>query len=64
MQKATPEQILIYRRMTPDQKWQAALRLSSSARELKAAAVRSSHPEWTEDQVQAAVRRSFLYTPT
>lgn len=36
------------------------MRLYWSARELKAAAIRSQHPDWSEAEVQAAVRTAFL----
>ncbi|MEM9457610.1 MAG: hypothetical protein AAGF11_25755 [Myxococcota bacterium] len=48
-------------RMTPEQKLKASMRLYWSARALKAAWFRSQHPEWTEDQVKAAVRDAFLF---
>lgn len=51
----------IFRRMTPEQKLRAAMRLYWSARELKAAWFRHEHPEWTEAQVKAAVREAFLF---
>lgn len=51
----------IFRRMTPEQKLRAAMRLYWSARELKAAWLRTEHPEWTEAQVSAAVREAFLF---
>ena len=50
----------ILRRMTPDQKLRAAMRLYWSARELKAAGVRAERPELDEDSVQEEVRRAFL----
>ena len=61
---ATQKQITIYRRMTPNQRWQEALRLYAFARELKAAALRSFHPEWNEATVQKEVRKAFLYAHT
>ena len=54
-------QLRILRQMTPEQKLKAAERLYWSARELKATALRAQHPEWSENQVQKAVRDSFLY---
>jgi hypothetical protein len=56
-----PEHIRILQKMTPEQKLQTAERLYWSARELKAAALAAQHPEWTEQQIQRAVRESFLY---
>ncbi len=51
----------IYQQMTPEQKLHQTLLLYHSAREFKAAALRTKHPDWTEDQVQAEVREIFLY---
>ena len=47
--------------MSPAQKLRAAERLYWSARQLKAAALRAQHPDWTEEDVQRAVRQIFLY---
>jgi len=35
-----------------------------SARELKAAAFRARHPEWTEEEIEAKVKEAFLYART
>ena len=48
-------------RMTPAQKLRASMRLYWSARALKAAGFRAEHPEWTEAQIEAAVRDAFLF---
>ena len=53
-------QFEIFRRMTPAQRWAAAQRLYWSARRLKAAHLRSLHPDWDEEQVQRAVKEAFL----
>lgn len=58
------EALRILREMTPAQKLKAAGLLYHSARRLKAAALRSQHPEWTEDEVKRAVREAFLYGRT
>lgn len=55
------EQLRIVQAMTPAQKLRAAWRLFESARQLKAAAVRAEHPEWSDEQVRLAVRDAFLY---
>jgi hypothetical protein len=46
--------------MTPAQKLSAAMRLDHSARELKAAALRAAHPDWSSEQVDREVRNAFL----
>lgn len=56
-----PAQIEAFRRMTPAQKLALAAQLWFEARELKAAALRARHPEWTEDEVQRKVRDVFLH---
>lgn len=61
MDEPDDAQIEIFRRMTPGQRWAAAQRLYWSARNLKAAWLRSLHPEWTEAEVQQAVREAFLH---
>ena len=48
------------RALTPEQKLETAMRLYWSARELKAAALRSFHPDWSEEKIQKAVRHAFL----
>ncbi len=47
--------------MSPAQKLRAAEQLYHSARQLKAAALRAEHPDWTDEAIQQAVRDIFLY---
>ena len=47
--------------MSPTQKLRAAERLYYSARQLKAAALRAQHPDWTDEAIHEAVRQIFLY---
>ena len=54
----------VLKRMSPQQKWHAALRLYWSARRWKAAWIRHQHPDWTEDQVQQTVREVFANART
>lgn len=54
-----PEDVIA--RMTPQQKLRAAMQLYWSARALKAAAFRARHPEWSDREVEAAVRDAFLF---
>jgi hypothetical protein len=51
----------IISRMTPAQKLEASMRLYWSARALKAAGIRAEHPDWSEEEVAAAVRAAFLF---
>lgn len=59
--KMPEEQKRILQAMTPAQKLKAAEMLYFSARELKAAWLRSLHPQWTEAAIEQAVRDAFLY---
>jgi hypothetical protein len=52
--------IRIIAAMTPEQRLNAAMRLYWSARELKAAYTRSTHPDWSEEQVRKEVRDVFI----
>ena len=47
--------------MSPAQKLRAAERLYYSARQLKAAALRAQHPDWTGEAIRQTVRQIFLY---
>ena len=47
--------------MSPAQKLRAAERLYHSARQLKAAALRAQHPEWSDETIRQTVREVFLY---
>jgi hypothetical protein len=49
------------RMMSPAQKLRAAERLYYSARQLKEAALRAQHPDWTDQAIRQAVRQIFLY---
>ena len=56
-----PQQIAIYRRMTPEQRLRVAGELYRSSRALSAAGLRMRHPDWNDAQVEREVRRIFLY---
>ena len=51
----------IIRGLTPAQKLKAAQEIWEVARQVKAAGLRSQHPDWTEEEIQRAVREAFLY---
>ena len=51
----------IVRAMSPAQKLRAAERLYYSARQLKAAALRAEHPDWTDEAISQTVRQIFLH---
>ena len=50
----------VLRRMTPEQKWQAAIDLWEMAVEASRANVRAEHPDWPEEQVHATIARRIL----
>ncbi|MDB6058326.1 MAG: hypothetical protein JWO95_2170 [Verrucomicrobiales bacterium] len=58
-EQPAPEQIAIYRKMTPEQRLKIAERLYWSARDWKAAGIRLQHPDWQEDQIGREVTRIF-----
>ena len=59
-----PEQKKSYQAMTPEQKLKVALDLYYSAREIKAAALKNQHPEWSLEKINQKVREIFLYART
>jgi hypothetical protein len=63
-EQTSPEQIAIFRRMTPGQRWHAAHRLYWTMRRHKAAFLHSQHPEWPEERVAAEVREIFSHART
>jgi hypothetical protein len=54
-------QIDVLKALTPAQRLAAAERLYWTARELKEAAIRARHPDWTKEKVRRAVNEAFLY---
>jgi hypothetical protein len=56
-----PEVRKVLQAMSPAEKLRAAERLYWSARQLKAAALRAEHPDWTEEAIQQEVGQIFLY---
>ena len=51
----------IYRKMTPGEKLELIARFFWDARELVAAGIRARHTHWPESEIQAEVRKRFLY---
>jgi hypothetical protein len=56
-----PELKKVLQVMSPAQKLRAAERLYYSARQLKSAALRAEHPDWTEEAIRQTVRLIFLH---
>jgi len=59
---AEQKQVLLGK--TPSEKLAIAQQMALSARELKASALRTFHPDWTEEQVVRKVRELFLAART
>jgi hypothetical protein len=56
-----PEQVKAFRKMSLERRAQIALGFIRSVGRLKAAALRSQHPDWSEQEVMEALRRSILH---
>ena len=63
-EQTSPEQIAVFRRMTPAQRWHAAHRLYWTMRRHKFAFLRAQHPDWLEARVEAEVRHLFSHART
>ena len=50
----------ILKRMSPEQKLEASMRLYHSARQLKEAWLRQLHADWSDQQIEQAVREIFV----
>jgi len=59
-EQPSPEQMAIFRRMTPEQRWQVAHELYWTARRHKREFLRGRHPERSESELDREVRRIFL----
>jgi hypothetical protein len=60
-ERPTPEQIEILRAMSGEKRLRLAELLYWSARKIKAAGVRSQHPDWPEERINAEVTRIFRH---
>ncbi len=54
------EHLEILKKMSPQQKLEAAMNLYHSARKLKAAWLRQQHSDWSEQEIEQAVREAFV----
>ena len=63
-EQSTPEQIVIYRRMTPERRLSLAEQLYWTAREIKAAWLRAQHADWSEEKIAREVTRAFTNART
>jgi hypothetical protein len=60
----TPEYIAALRRLSGEQKLRTAFALYWSARNIKAAALREQHPDWSPERIQQRVKEIFLHAVT
>ena len=58
------KQTSVLKAMNPAERWGVAVTLYAEARQWKAAALRSLHPDWPELRIAQAVREAFLYGHT
>jgi len=56
-----PEQIKIYRSLSPTEKLNIAESIYRSIWKLKAAATQNKHPQWNEEKVNIEVSKIFLH---
>jgi hypothetical protein len=63
-EQTSPEQIAVFRRMTPEQRWRAAHRLYWTMRRHKTAFIQNQHPDWPQARVAAEVREIFSHART
>ena len=62
--QAEPIEATALRAMSGERRLRLAEQLYWSARKMKAAGLRSQHPDWPEEQVKAEVRRIFRHART
>jgi hypothetical protein len=63
-EQASPEQIVVLRKMSGEKRLRLAEQLYWSARKLKIAGIRAQHPDWPDAQIFAEVRRIFSHART
>jgi len=61
MQTLTPEEIAIYKAMSPVQKLKLIDRFYRDARTLKRASLRTLHPDWTDAEVDQKLVQIFQH---
>jgi hypothetical protein len=56
----SPEQIALYRSMTPEHRWEAGKKMYWEARRLLSADLQAQNPEWSKERADAEAGRLFL----
>ena len=64
LRDAEERQAAIYRRMTPTQRLQQAVRMNQQMRSLMDAGLRAQHPAWSEQQRRREIARRILHART
>ena len=64
MEGLDQEQLKIIKEMSGEDKLRVALQLNLDARKIKAAYLKLRHSDWSEELVNAEVKRIFLYATT
>jgi len=62
--EVSPEYSATLRKLSGAQKLRTASALYWEARKLKAARLRTQHPDWTEEQIQEQVKEIFMHAVT
>jgi len=60
----SPEQLEVLRRLTPEERYRASREMYWMLRQHKTAFLRSLHPDWSDEHVEAEVRQIFLNART
>jgi hypothetical protein len=60
-EEPSPEQIAALRAMSGEKRLRLAEKLYWFARKMKAEGLRSQHPDWSEDRINAEVTDIFLH---
>jgi hypothetical protein len=63
-EQPSPEQIQILRAIPGERRLRLAEQLYWSARKLKTAGLRAQHPDWSQERVDAELRRLFANAQT
>ena len=64
VEEVSPEYRATLQRLSGAQKLSTAFALYWEARRLKAARLRSEHPDWTEEQVEERTKEIFMHAVT
>ncbi len=53
-----------FKNFSPQKKLELSMQLYYSARELKRAALKHFHPDWSDEKIEKELRRIFMYART